>query len=314
MTIIYNSQIDSNAIANLSVSRSLKGIGTIALPQTRIGENEPIQAEVDEKGIRLEFAQLGHFTSFDVIRSMVSMASVADVDLPTPIATGLKSMYYVDSDVVEGLTYYYKIRVWRGAESFISSELKVIAVIKYVNDFTSMDGLEVFGLDTTGVYIASGGGLIIGASSSQSLIVKFQQAPEFKNFEAEFDLTYLSASAYTTVLFAYRSHFWSNDAGKLAYILGANHRFVYPIRGANSSTSSSETTMLGNVEQSSIVVGTKASIRIRVQDGQHQIFINDVHKGTLTDNVHADEGGFGFRMWTDGSNSAKVENLVISPL
>lgn len=80
-----------------------------------------------ESGIRLEFAQFGHFTSFDVIRSMVSMASVADVGLPAPIATGLKTMYYVDSDVVEGLTYYYKVRVWRGSTSFISAEVEVVA-------------------------------------------------------------------------------------------------------------------------------------------------------------------------------------------
>lgn len=80
-------------------------------------------------GIRLEFAQFGHFTSFDVIRSMVSMASVADEDLPTPIATGLKTMYYVDSSVVEGFTYYYKVRVWRGTTSFVSSEVSVVAVL-----------------------------------------------------------------------------------------------------------------------------------------------------------------------------------------
>lgn len=74
-------------------------------------------------GIRLEFAQFGHFDSFDVIRSLTSMAGVADVDLPTPIATGLKTMYYVDSNVVEGLTYHYKVRVWRGTTSFASDEV-----------------------------------------------------------------------------------------------------------------------------------------------------------------------------------------------
>ncbi|UYF80097.1 LamG domain-containing protein [Acinetobacter ursingii] len=81
----------------------------------------------EESGIRLEFAQFGHFDSFDVIRSMVSMASVADADLPAPIATGLKTMYYVDSDIVRGLTYYYRVRVWRGSESFVSSEFMVLA-------------------------------------------------------------------------------------------------------------------------------------------------------------------------------------------
>lgn len=88
-----------------------------------------VGSDVSERGgIRLEFAQFGHFDSFDVIRSMVSMASVADVDLPTPIATGLKTMYYVDADVVEGLTYYYKVRVWRGTASFISDEVKIEAI------------------------------------------------------------------------------------------------------------------------------------------------------------------------------------------
>lgn len=77
--------------------------------------------------IRLEFAQFGHFDSFDVIRSITSMVGIADVDLPAPIATGVKTMYYADSNVVRGNTYYYIIRVWRGASSFISSELVVIA-------------------------------------------------------------------------------------------------------------------------------------------------------------------------------------------
>lgn len=80
-----------------------------------------------ESGVRLEFAQFGHFTSFDVIRSLTSMASLQDHELPTPIATGLKTMYYVDTNVVKGLTYYYRVRVWRGSESFVSSELVVIA-------------------------------------------------------------------------------------------------------------------------------------------------------------------------------------------
>lgn len=79
--------------------------------------------------IRLEFAQFGHFDSFDVIRSITSMVGIADVDLPTPITTGLKTMYYVDSNVIEGLTYYYKVRVWRGTTSFLSGELQAVATV-----------------------------------------------------------------------------------------------------------------------------------------------------------------------------------------
>ena len=78
-------------------------------------------------GIRLEFAQFGHFDSFEIIRSMISMVSVADADLPTPIATGVKTMYYVDDAVIKGVTYYYKVRVWRGTDSLVSTELSVLA-------------------------------------------------------------------------------------------------------------------------------------------------------------------------------------------
>lgn len=81
--------------------------------------------------IVLECAQFGDFDSFDVIRSLTSMASTPDSALPAPIATGLKTMYYVDNTVVKGGTYYYKFRVWRGSESLVSDEVKVVALQNY---------------------------------------------------------------------------------------------------------------------------------------------------------------------------------------
>ncbi|MHA3082118.1 LamG domain-containing protein [Acinetobacter sp. ANC 5383] len=74
-------------------------------------------------GIRLEFAQFGDFDSFDIIRSTSSMASIADADLPNPVVTGLKTMYFFDDTAKSNTTYYYKIRVWRGLESITSSEI-----------------------------------------------------------------------------------------------------------------------------------------------------------------------------------------------
>ncbi|MCX0345418.1 LamG domain-containing protein [Acinetobacter radioresistens] len=125
--VIVQKTLEPVTYGNFSISKPLfRAVNGVL--ETRASENEVPEATVDEQGIRLEFAQFGHFDSFDVIRSMVSMASVADVDLPTPIATGLKTMYYVDADVVEGLTYYYKVRVWRGTASFISDEVKIEAI------------------------------------------------------------------------------------------------------------------------------------------------------------------------------------------
>lgn len=77
-------------------------------------------------GIRLEFAHFGDFDSFDVIRSTSSMSGIADVDLPGPIVTGLTTMYYVDTAVVIGATYYYKVRVNRDGVSIVSDEISVI--------------------------------------------------------------------------------------------------------------------------------------------------------------------------------------------
>jgi len=55
-------------------------------------------------GIVLECSQHGDFDSFDVIRSLTSMVGLADSALPSPIATGLLTMYYVDTTVFEDVT------------------------------------------------------------------------------------------------------------------------------------------------------------------------------------------------------------------
>ncbi|WP_033134178.1 MULTISPECIES: LamG domain-containing protein [unclassified Acinetobacter] len=86
-------------------------------------------------GVRLEWAQFGDFDSFDVIRSDTSLASVADIDLPSPIATNLKTMYYVDTTVAEDSTYYYKVRAWRDGVSMVSSEIRCIANIDQYIEF-----------------------------------------------------------------------------------------------------------------------------------------------------------------------------------
>lgn len=79
-------------------------------------------------GIRLEWAQFGDFDSFDVIRSAAPM----DINsLPSPIATNLPTMYHVDTTVVEGATYYYRVVAWRDGVSKVSEEVVLQAVSNF---------------------------------------------------------------------------------------------------------------------------------------------------------------------------------------
>ncbi|MCH7331827.1 hypothetical protein [Acinetobacter modestus] len=91
-------------------------------------------------GIRLEFAQFGDFDSFDVIRSTSSMSSIADNDLPSPIVTGLNTMYYVDTDIVKNQKYYYRVVVWRDGIKSVSEQITAWAtesVVVIWSDFTT---------------------------------------------------------------------------------------------------------------------------------------------------------------------------------
>lgn len=73
-------------------------------------------------GIRLEFAQFGSFDSFSIYRSSSSMNASA---MPAPIATGIKTMYFEDTSVVVGSTYYYRVGVLRGSNTLISDEVVI---------------------------------------------------------------------------------------------------------------------------------------------------------------------------------------------
>lgn len=113
-------------------------------------------------GVVLECAQFGDFDSFDVIRSLTSMAGLTDAELPTPIATGLLTMYYVDTTVVDGGTYYYKFRVWRDGVALVSDEIAIEAIDGKVISF--MD-FENGNFDYLGEWLQQGGANITNSIS-----------------------------------------------------------------------------------------------------------------------------------------------------
>lgn len=81
--------------------------------------------------VHMEFAQFGDFDSFDVFRSD---SPINTSSLPTPIATGLLTMYYEDDTVINGMTYYYMVRVNRAGESLLSEEIAVSTTVSGADD------------------------------------------------------------------------------------------------------------------------------------------------------------------------------------
>lgn len=106
--------------------------------------------EDEGKGVRLEFAQFGHFDSFDVIRAGQSMASLAIEDLPMPLVTGLKTMYYVDPQPQEGENYYI-VRMNYNGQSFYSEEIMF-----------RIGGVIVEYVGNSGIYFRDNGWVDIG--------------------------------------------------------------------------------------------------------------------------------------------------------
>ncbi|MFA9204348.1 MAG: LamG domain-containing protein [Flavobacteriales bacterium] len=107
-------------------------------------------------GIRLEFSQFGDFDSFDILRSISPMSVAA---LPAPLATGLLTMYYVDTAVVEGAAYYYRARVWRDGASQVSDEIMILATASDP-EFANVTSLLHFDSAGTGSALKDEKGLV----------------------------------------------------------------------------------------------------------------------------------------------------------
>lgn len=138
-------------------------------------------------GIRLEFAQFGDFDSFDVIRSTSSMSGIADVDLPSPIVTGLNTMYYIDTGIVENQKYYYRVAVWRDGIKSVSEQITSWAtesVVVIWSDFTT-NIIDDTGKKWTAINGAavSGGALVLNRPLNQRLEMPYSADFHFTSSE-----------------------------------------------------------------------------------------------------------------------------------
>lgn len=70
-------------------------------------------------GVRLEFAQFGHFDYFNIYRNPISTAIDS---LGQPIGTS-STMYYEDFNTEPNLDYFYRVGVVNGQTEIISDEV-----------------------------------------------------------------------------------------------------------------------------------------------------------------------------------------------
>ncbi|RLL31774.1 hypothetical protein D9K80_14640, partial [Acinetobacter cumulans] len=78
-------------------------------------------------GVRLEFAQFGHFDYFNIYRNSVSTAIE---NLGQPIGTS-STMYYEDLTVEPNRDYYYRAGVIRDSVENFSEEFHVKTLIEF---------------------------------------------------------------------------------------------------------------------------------------------------------------------------------------
>lgn len=97
-------------------------------------------------GVKLEWAQFAKYDSFDVHR-YESPTPIAYLGIP--IATGITSMYYIDTEVEESKLYYYRIVAKFGSEIAYSDEVECITGLldQYWDNVVLLTHLNGNGID-----------------------------------------------------------------------------------------------------------------------------------------------------------------------
>ncbi len=223
-------------------------------------------------GIRLEWAQFGDFDSFDVLRSNSPMNVNS---LPSPIATNLPTMYYVDTTVVDGASYYYRVVAWRDAVSKVSGEIEVIAdrdvhwdkvtaLLRFNGDLIDASGKGTY-TKTSGVTFSS-----TGALSGQA--IKFDATYDYVStndpsawqfgggdFTLEF-FVYLndSSTAFQAIISKWSSSngdcefIFYRDSGSFRFDVRANNRSTYVVLLSAAQPTASQRTHVAISRQDNV--------------------------------------------------------------
>lgn len=224
-------------------------------------------------GIRLEWAQFGDFDSFDVIRSDAPMDINA---LPSPIATNLPTMYYVDTTVVEGATYYYRVVAWRDAASKVSGEIEVKAGDEFIDNVVSLLNFESDLTDfkgsiwtQTSPQVVNNGVIVNGINTAVKTSAVLLSGTD--KFTIEADITFIT--------FPSTGGFWNRSVvygktlnigkGEFGVFFESDGKVVLDLRGIGASSYTST-----NAKE--IVAGQRVHIAHTYDGAIHKIYIDGV--------------------------------------
>ncbi|AWW07723.1 MAG: F5/8 type C domain protein [Podoviridae sp. ctbh1] len=176
-------------------------------------------------GIRLEFAQFGDFDSFDVHRSTSSMTDINN--LPTPITTNLKSMFYVDDNIIYGTTYYYRVVAWRGDNKAVGDEVSIAAKNLFLIDLKVENGdlvengsLSIHWTETN-ISKSDTDGILF--DSYQSFLLSDKTFNFNQDFKISFDFKRISDSALYPSLFNNADDgIWNNSVQRFNVAVGGS--------------------------------------------------------------------------------------------
>ena len=250
----------------------------------------------------------GSIESFSIYRAEQSMDPS---NLPTPIATGISEKTYVDNNVVEDKTYFYRVASVKGGKQKISDEIRIKATPGYINKFYNINGLTLIKCNQSALKFKENGGLLFSVNQSSSETIKLDDSPVLQDFTAEFDYTQLSGTeTWANLAFVFRTNHWeTGDNGSSAYSLFFTKSIACLVRGTDSSTASE--TWLTRFSFN-FALNQKYHIKIKAESALFTLFIDDIEIGTWNDTAQLKKGQFGFRSWDSSQKlSTLIENLVI---
>ncbi|WP_269915575.1 LamG-like jellyroll fold domain-containing protein [Acinetobacter sp. HY1485] len=241
--------------------------------------------------ITLTWDSDGSSESFSVYRAE---QTIDTSNLPTPIATGITDKTYIDSDIIEDKTYFYRVASNKGNQQKISDEISIIATnhdqyFQFVDFLLFADG----DMGTATFVDASQKKRTVKASNVVLTKPKFSQYIKAKSAQLSANISTLGISDFTLEIWvcpSSSSSSWarvfqigSEGAGYLSLFRNSNTTPMQFILHARDSSGSSVS--LINADKAINTETAYSHICLMRKDGVFYLFIDGILSGSNSQNT-----------------------------